>query len=191
MLLGRLPTIGPPVSFAPRRDPTRCPGAAPTVQFRPHPRNEAEYLANRTGCQEEIKEATSPITLTAAEVKAIYADRTSSFTVATPALAATTATLKGAVNDNSATPTVSFEYGKTTRYGQRVTGTPSPPQGTTVTLCGAKSTSTVVPGGTLCPVHQRRKPQIVNHFTQYWGTNCRILGSLQSNWQFLSFNIQV
>lgn len=65
--------------------------------------------------------------LTAAEVKAIYADRTSSFTVATPALAATTATLKGAVNDNGATQTVSFENGRTISYGQKVTGTPLPP----------------------------------------------------------------
>lgn len=54
-------------------------------------------------------------------------------TVAATPTGPTTATLRGTVNANGSSSTVSFDYGLTTAYGSTIAGTPSPVTGTATT----------------------------------------------------------
>jgi hypothetical protein len=68
-------------------------------------------------------------------------------TTAATGITATTSALNGTVNANSASTTVSFEYGLTTAYGSTVAGVPATVTGTTVTPVTAAITG-LLPGTT-------------------------------------------
>jgi hypothetical protein len=96
--------------------------------------------------------------------------------VSTVLVPMTITTLKGSVNANNASTTVTFEYGTTTAYGTSVTATGSPVAGTSVT--SVTCTPTLLPnttyhyrvvgtnsGGTTYGADQTFTTPVIEHFT--------------------------